>query len=154
MQLPTLSSQRGHVLPAESKGPIPGRRSGRSRRAARVTALTVVCTALVAIGASSPVAGAAGLQRHSDLQPAYQNLGTWVPLDMSGNAQGNTPAVFETSGADAYDLWLDKIHGAYTYEVAELGPDGGVLAPAASIFGSRLSSFGRSRSICPNSLAS
>ena len=54
---------------------------------------------------------------------------------MSGNAQGNTPAVFETSGDNAYDLWLDKSHGLYTYEVAELGPDGGVLAPAQSIFG-------------------
>jgi len=130
MNARTTPSRPGRSPRAIRREPA-GRR--QPRRAIPATALALACTALVTGGTTAPAAAA---ESYSDLQPAYQNLGTWVPLDMSGNAQGNTPAVFETSGADAYDLWLDKIHGLYTYEVAELGPDGGVLAPAASIFGS------------------
>jgi hypothetical protein len=94
--------------------------------------LAITCAALVGLSVTTPAASA------SSLRPAgavYQNLGTWVPLDTTGDAQGNTPAVLETSSADAYDLWLDKIHGSYTYDVAEIGPDGGILSPATSIFG-------------------
>ncbi len=133
MKAPTTSSRIVRPVRALREGSLSNRRNGRTRRAAPATALAFACTFLATSAVASAPATAA--PRYSDFQPAYQNLGTWLPLEVSGNAQGNTPAVFETSGGNAYDLWLDKRHGLYTYEVAELGPDGGVLAPAQSIFG-------------------
>ena len=130
MKAPTTPSRMVRTV---REGSLSNRRNGRTRRAVPTTALAFASTFLATSAVASAPTTAA--PRYSDFQPAYQNLGTWLPLDMSGNAQGNTPAVFETSGDNAYDLWLDKSHGLYTYEVAELGPDGGVLAPAQSIFG-------------------
>jgi hypothetical protein len=95
--------------------------------------LTITLAVLVVTTRSASVTDGEAVA--SALVPAYENLGTWARLDTTSGPQGNTPSVFETPSDDAYDVWLDELQGKYTYEVAELGPDGGVLAPKASLFG-------------------
>ena len=133
MKAPTTPSRIVRPVRAVREGSLSNRRNGRTRPAVSATALAFACTFLATSAvASAPATAGPALLRSST---GLSKPGTWLPLDMSGNVQGNTPAVFETSGDNAYDLWLDKRHGLYTYEVAELVPDGGVLAPAQSIFG-------------------